>query len=40
MGKQINLTAYYGTTPFKTSTGKKGHGAVMAGKAKKGSRKK
>jgi|TARA_B100001029_G_C15063395_1_gene460763 hypothetical protein len=33
MGKQPNLKPYMGSIPHKTSSGPKGHGAVMAGKA-------
>ena len=43
MGQQPNLKPYMGSIPHKTSSGKKGHGAVMAGKPmnkKKPSRKK
>lgn len=34
MAKQPNFKPYMGSIPHKTSSGKKGHGAVMAGKAK------
>ena len=41
MGQQPNLKPYMGSIPHKTSSGKKGHGAVMAGKSiKKKSKKK
>jgi len=39
MGKQPKLTPRYGGLTHKTSSGKQGHGAVMAGKAKSGRRK-
>ena len=32
MGQQPNFKPYMGSIPHKTSSGKKGHGAVMAGK--------
>lgn len=32
MGKQPTLKPYMGSIPHKTSSGPKGHGAVMAGK--------
>ncbi len=42
MGKQPTLKPYTGSIPHKTSSGPKGHGAVMAGKPikKKPSKKK
>ena len=32
MGKQLKTELYKASMPHKTSSGKKGHGAVMAGK--------